>query len=122
VTLFGVEMLWFGGFLGGVVLGFYLWSSNRWLNIHDNEVLLCQSDPDYKNFIRMHIDKHGTLTIYPIGVERVNRKNDWSLAQTERRLAAWRLQPEAKDGQAWFEPTEGTINDFAKLIEKPIKN
>ncbi len=122
VTLFGVEMLWFGGFLGGVVLGFYLWSSNRWLNIHDNEVLLCQSDPDYKNFIRMHIDKHGTLTIYPIGVERVNRKNDWSLDQTERQLAAWRLQPEAKDGQAWFEPTEGTINDFAKLIEKPIKN
>ena len=30
---------------------------------------------DYKNFLRLHIDPDGVLTIYPIKIERVPR--DW---------------------------------------------
>ena len=29
---------------------------------------------DWKNFIRMHINEQGDLTIYPIGIRRVPRK------------------------------------------------
>ena len=120
VVLFGAEMLLFGSTLGGIVMGFYLWFSNRFLKIHDNEVLLCQSDPDFKNFLRFHLDKKGTLTIYPVGVKRVNRKRSWKFDKTQRHLAAWKLNKEAKDGAAWFEPREGVIQDFAQLIEDPI--
>ena len=120
VLLFGFEMLLFGGFLGGVVFGLYLWISNRFLDIHTNEVLLCQSHPDYKNFLRLHIRRDGPITIYPIGVKRVNRKQKWTFNFLERRLAAWALQPAAKGGAAWFEPKDGMIQDFAHLIEKPI--
>ena len=112
-------MLLFGGFLGGTVFGLYLWISNRFLKIHDNEVLLCQSDPDYKNFLRFRI-KDGQITIYPIGVERVNRKRSWSRDKTKRHLAAWELQPDATGGASWFEPKEGVIQDYAQLIEDPI--
>ena len=118
--LFGIEMFLFGGLLGGFVFGFYLWFSNRVLKIHDNEVLLCQSDPDYKSFLRFHIKKDGQITIYPIGVKRVNRKQSWNLDKTKRQLAAWALQPNAKGGASWFEPKKGDIQDFAQLIEDPI--
>ena len=120
VIIFGAEMLLFGSTLGGIVLGFYLWFSNRVLKIHDNEVLLCQSDPDYKNFLRFHLAKDGTLTIYPVGVKRVNRKRSWKFNKVERLLAAWKLNQEARDGEAWIEPREGVIQNFAQLIEDPI--
>lgn len=123
VVLFGAEMLVFGGFLGGVLFGFVLWISNRLLKIHDNEVLLCQSIPDYKNFLRFHITKDGQIKIYPIGVTKVNRKRSWKRDKTERQLAAWELTKKEgyQVGQAWFEPKNGKkIQDFAHLIEDPI--
>ena len=120
VVLFGVEMLVIGGFLGGFLFGFYLFFSNLFFKIHDNEVLLVQSIPDYKHFLRFHLTRDGQITIYPVGVKRVNRQRSWKLDKTERTLAAWTLNRNAKDGQPWFEPNKGDIQDFAELIEEPI--
>jgi len=105
VLLFGIEMFFLGGFMGGMVMGFYLWASNRFFRIHDNEVLLCQSNPDFKHFLRLHIQKD-RVSIYPIGVRTV--------------CDAWVHRPEASDGHAWFEPESGDISSLAHLIEDPI--
>lgn len=104
--IFMACMIVIGGFFGGAVMGIYLWLSNYFLGAHSNEVFLCQSLPDYKNFLRLHIDKEGQLTIYPVGVEQV--------------CSDWKLNKAAKDGAAWFEPEKGKINQYAQLIESPI--
>ncbi len=104
IGLFLMGMLVFGGALGGLLMGLYLVLSNRALGLHTNEVFSAQAIADFKNFVRMHIDPAGTLTIYPIGVRRVVKK--------------WRFNPEARGGEPWFEPANGTIE--AELIEGPI--
>jgi hypothetical protein len=38
-----------------------------------NQVFTGQSIPDYKNLLRMHFEPDGSLTIYPLGVERACR-------------------------------------------------
>ncbi|MDQ4088752.1 MAG: metallophosphoesterase, partial [Actinomycetota bacterium] len=60
---------------------------------------------DYKNFLRLHIDTDGTLTVYPVGIDRVGRK--------------WELRPDAAADAPWFAP----VSDDARphLIEAPIR-
>jgi hypothetical protein len=41
-----------------------------------NTVFTGQSIPDYKNLLRMHLHRDGSLTIYPLGVERACRAWD----------------------------------------------
>lgn len=105
ILLFSVLMLVFGGIAGGLLMGFYLVLTNELLHIHTNEVFVSQAIQDFKCFLRMHLDKNGKLTVYPIGVTRVPR--------------SWRLNREARDGQPWFEPMDGPI--VAHLIEEPIE-
>ena len=113
VVCFAVEMILIGGFVGGFVIGVYLLLSHLLLkshtglrSVHANEVFNSQAIPDYKHFLRFHVDSDGVLTIYPIGVQKVVRK--------------WRLNPTAVNGQAWLEPAEGSIQERAALIETPI--
>jgi len=104
--IFMACMIFIGGFFGGAVMGIYLWFGNCFFGAHSNEVYSCQSLPGYKNFLRLHIDKTGKLTIYPVGVNKVC--SDWELNQS------------ARDGMAWFEPKNKKIDQFAQLIESPI--
>ena len=65
----------FGGFVvGSFVMGAYLLISLNIFGRHGNEAFSSLGIEDWKNFIRMHIDEEGTLTIYPIGLRRVPRK------------------------------------------------
>lgn len=104
--VFFLRMAVLGGIFGSAVMGVYLWLSNSLFGAHSNEVFSCQSNPDYKNFLRLHIDKTGKLTIYPVGVEKVCKD--------------WELNSEARDGAAWFEPKNKNIGQFAQLIESPV--
>ena len=120
VVLFGFEMLVFGSLLGGFLFGFYLWLSNRFLHLHDDEILLGQSDPDYKNFLRLRVAKDGTITIYPVGVTKVPGERGWSPDPVRRSLAGWVFQPKAAGSQSWFEPADAPIQEHAHLIEAPV--
>ncbi|MCB1986438.1 MAG: metallophosphoesterase [Burkholderiales bacterium] len=111
---FIAAMIVIGGFFGGAIMGIYLWLSNSLIGAHSNEVFSSQSIPDYKNFLRLQIDKTGQLTIYPVGVEKVCKK--------------WQLNKTAANGEAWFEPGEKNkdgqakkIGEYAHLIETPVK-
>ena len=120
VILFFFEMLVFGSLLGGFVFGAYLWLSNRFLHLHDDEILLGQSDPDYKHFLRLHVRRDGTITIYPVGVAKVPGKRGWSADSVRRTLTGWVFRPGASGSQAWFEPEGATMPTRARLIETPV--
>jgi hypothetical protein len=105
VLLFGAEMLLIGGFLGGVLMAIYFLLCSVLGRFHTNEVFSSQRIADYKNFLRLHIDSTGRLTIYPVGVREVCKK--------------WKLNPGAQNGQPWFDPDGCKLE--AELIEKPVQ-
>lgn len=105
VLLFFLEMLVIGGFLGGVLMALYFLLCSVVGGFHTNEVFSSQRIADYKNFLRLHIDSAGNLTIYPVGVREVCKK--------------WKLNPGAQNGQPWFDPDGCKLE--AELIEKPIQ-
>ncbi len=60
-------------FAGSIILGLYLWLSLNRRGRHANEAFSSLGIQDWKNFLRLHINKEGYLTIYPIGIQRVPR-------------------------------------------------
>ncbi len=64
-----------GGFLlGPFIMGLYLTVSVNRFGAHSNEAFISLAIPDWKNFLRLRIDKDGELTVYPVGLERVPRR------------------------------------------------
>ena len=58
---------------------------------------------DYKNFLRLHIARDGTLTIYPIKLPRVPRR--WRTpGSDERERTPSRLVPDGRLKPALIEP------------------
>jgi hypothetical protein len=103
VSLYLFEMLLVGGILGGVLMALYLLLFSFVGGFHLGEAYSSQRIPDYKNFLRIHLDATGKLTIYPIGI---------------RKAGKWKLRPNAPEGEPWFEP-DGTA-PLPELIEAPI--
>jgi hypothetical protein len=103
---FAAVLVLLGGFvIGSFIMGAYLLLSLNLFGRHGNEAFSSLSIEDWKNFIRLHIDEQGTLTIYPVGIRRVPRK--WKEHNGE---TGPKLVPDPADGRA----TE------AELIELPI--
>jgi hypothetical protein len=94
-----------GGILGSELFAIYLFLMFRLFRKHPTHSFSSQRIPDYRNFLRLHIDDEGTLTIYPIGVRRVPR--NW-------RYVATRARPD----EPRLEPTDRPLE--AHLIEAPI--
>ncbi|MFP2909801.1 hypothetical protein ACLESD_33100 [Pyxidicoccus sp. 3LFB2] len=99
-------LLFGGGFLvGPTLMGVYLLVSLNVFGCHPNEAFSSLAIPDWKNFLRLKIDKEGRLTLYPVGIRRVPRA--WMPGETVRE-PVWVADP--KDSRAT--PPE--------LIEAPI--
>ena len=84
-----------GGVVCAVVLGAYLAASIGLpgLRAHANEAFAAARLTSYKNFLRMHVDGTGALTVYAVGIDR-------SVARRR-----WRVVPEAAEpGASWIEP------------------
>jgi hypothetical protein len=72
--LLAALMIFIGGYvLGSFIMGLYLLISLNVFGRHSNEAFSSLAIQDWKNFLRLHIDKNGDLTIYPIGIRRVPR-------------------------------------------------
>lgn len=63
-----------GWFIGSFIMGLYLLLSLNIFRLHQNEASSSLMSPDWKNFLRLKIDRQGHLTIFPIGIRRVPRK------------------------------------------------
>lgn len=100
-------LIMFGGFvMGSFIMGLYLLVSLNLFNRHGNEAFSSLGIEDWKNFLRMHIDESGNLTIYPIGIRRVPRH--WEPRTSD---AGPELVPNKKADPKATEP---------ELIEEPI--
>jgi hypothetical protein len=91
------------GFLDAEVVALYLLVASRF-GINLNEVMAGQSIEDYKGFLRMRIAADGTLTIFPVKVEKICRE--------------WRPNPDGADTDPWLLPAQPLT---AELIEPPIR-
>jgi hypothetical protein len=85
------------------LVGLYLLVASSF-DVNVNELFAGQGITDAKSFLRMHIGRDGSLTIYPIGVDRVARK--------------WRANPQAPPHAPWIEP-DRTI--ACHLADGPIR-
>lgn len=92
-----------GWVIGSFNMGLYLTVSMNIFGRHDNEAFSALKIQDYKNFLRMHIDEEGTLTIYPIKIEKVSRR--------------WRMRKEGEKDNSLIIPEGGSKPE---LIEEPI--
>jgi hypothetical protein len=73
--LLAALLILLGGFVfGSLIMGVYLLVSMNVFGRHSNEAFSSIAIEDWKNSLRLHIDTDGSLTIYPIGIERVPRK------------------------------------------------
>jgi Calcineurin-like phosphoesterase len=98
-----------GGVVGSVVFGAYLAAANGLPGIrtHGNETFASARITGYKNFLRMHLDREGRLTVYALGIERVIPRSDW------------RPDPDNDDPEAsWLVPVGDAIRPH--LIEKVV--
>ncbi|HEV2851860.1 MAG TPA: metallophosphoesterase [Thermoanaerobaculia bacterium] len=101
-----LEMLLVGGFLGGFLMAIYLMLCSSLGGFHTNEVFSSQRMADYKNFLRLHIDRTGKLTLYPVGIPDVCKGKDW------------RFQKDGALSDPWWKPKQPIR---AELIEKPVE-
>jgi hypothetical protein len=72
--LLALFLIALGGFIfGSLIMGIYLLLSMNVFGRHSNEAFSSLAVEDWKNFLRLHINDKGDLTIYPIGIRRVPR-------------------------------------------------
>ena len=74
LLLSGAFILIAGWFVGSFVMGIYLLVSINVFGRHSEEAFSSLAIEDWKNFLRLRIDAHGNLTLYPVGIRRVPRK------------------------------------------------
>lgn len=104
--LFAALMLVGGGIAGAWLFALYLWLASKNHGCHLNEVFSSQHIADFKNFLRLRIDRDGALTIHAVGVPAVPKQKSWA-----RRNRPDPVRP-------LFDPPNGTI--AAKRIDGPI--
>lgn len=90
-----------GGLAGGLVMGIYLFLLQL-VGRHPNEAYAALHLTNYKNFLRMHIDEQGTLTVYPLGVRSICKR--------------WRPEP-MKPNESAFAPVNCPR---VEMIDEPI--
>jgi hypothetical protein len=96
-----------GGVACSLVAGAYLAAANALprLRAHGNEAFAAARITGYRNFLRMHLDRGGRLTVYALGIGRAARR--------------WRADPGNRDPEAaWLVPKAGEIRPH--LIEKVV--
>jgi len=75
------------------------------LGFHGNEAYAPLHHMDLKHFLRLHIDGDGSLTVFPVAVDRVGRK--------------WDLRPDEPPDAAWFDQADGKAEP--RLVEEPVR-
>ncbi len=103
-----VEIVTLTSLLAGTVMGIYLYVTNYFFSYHTEAAFSSNAIADYKNFIRFHINEEGQLTVYPMGINSVEKN--------------WRLNQSGQPGETWFVPESGkSMQAYVHLIENPIR-
>lgn len=90
------------GLVSSQVVAAYLLIAGAF-GVNVNELFAGQGIEDSKAFLRLRIDPDGTLTIYPIALDRVSH--------------AWQLNPDQSPTTSWLTPKRPLT---PRLAEPPI--
>ncbi|HET9518720.1 MAG TPA: metallophosphoesterase, partial [Actinoplanes sp.] len=90
------------GFLATQLAAAYLLVAS-WFKVNVNELFAGQGIEGSKCFLRMRVAADGTLTIYPVGVDRISKR--------------WTPDPDGPPDSPWLKPADPLT---AHLIEAPI--
>jgi hypothetical protein len=85
------------------VAALYLLVASRF-GVNLNELFAGQGIQGYKGFLRLHIDREGALTVYPIGIDSAGKR--------------WKANPNAPAHAPWIVPVKPLK---LRLIEEPIR-
>lgn len=95
------------GVVGSLLVATYLLVASMF-DVNLNELFAAQGIADHKSFLRLHIGSDGSLTIYPIGVDRICRR--------------WRADPDAgRPDAAWIVPATPDDAPRYRLAEGPVR-
>ncbi|WP_165822469.1 metallophosphoesterase [Paenibacillus montanisoli] len=108
LALTGLLIAYGGWIIGSVIMGLYLLISLNGFGRHSGEAFSSLQIENWKNFMRIHIDSTGSLTIYPIGLEHVVHK--------------WKRAPETEYGPQLEPdlPASKSSKAQPRLIESPV--
>jgi uncharacterized membrane protein len=90
------------GFVAAQVVALYLLVAG-WYSVNVNELFAGQGIEDVKSFLRLHVAADGSLTVYPVAIDRISR--------------SWRPDPDGAPGSPWLRPKQPLT---VRLIEPPI--
>lgn len=105
LLLAAVVIFVLGFVVGSFIMGAYLLFSMNVFGRHGNEAFSSLGIEDFKNFVRLHINENGDLTIYPVGIRRVPRK--------------WKPRTSGTGPELIPDPDDTKATD-PELIEPPI--
>lgn len=88
------------GLLSAQLTSLYLLIASMF-EVNANELFAGQGIDDYKSFLRLHFAADGSLTIYPIAVDRIGRQ--------------WQAQPDAPPWTPWLAPKTPLAPYLAEL-------
>jgi hypothetical protein len=91
------------GFVATELVCLYLVVAHRF-RVNINELFAGQGIEDAKCFLRLRIGRDGSLTVYPLGVDRVCHH--------------WRAAPDDPPGTPWVAPLDPLA---ARLVEPPVR-
>jgi hypothetical protein len=91
------------GFVATELVCLYLVAAHRF-RVNINELFAGQGIEDAKCFLRLRIGRDGSLTVYPLGVDRVCHH--------------WRAAPDDPPGTPWVAPLDPLA---ARLVEPPVR-
>ncbi len=81
---FPIEMILIGTIVGGMIWGIYFFLTCRFGRMHWDHAFSSMRIMDYKNFLRLKIEPD-KLTIYPVGLQRVPRRQSWRQTTVQQR-------------------------------------
>ena len=90
------------GFVATQLVALYLLVASLF-DVNVNELFAGQGIEDAKSFLRMHIAADGTLTIHPIGIDKICRD--------------WVADPDGAADSSWLRPRGALV---PRRIEPPI--
>ena len=103
----GFEIVPTGLIVGGFIFGVFLLITCRWFDMNHNDAFSAMRLDCYRHFLRLRI-KENEVTIFPIGLDEVPKRNEW------------RINPNWTGDDA-AEPAYYAVSEFPPhLIERPI--
>jgi hypothetical protein len=107
-----------GGLASAFVLGAYFAVTNTLpgLLVHGNEAFSAGRIHGYKNFLRLHIDPEGRLTVYALGIDHV--PNSWTPNPAATPATDDPSNPGWDPEKPWLVPTTGEPR--VRLVDRII--